>query len=733
MSRLRSIAAELGLTFLVVALAPILTAYVVANDIFSRSIHEQKLEALTAIADAAQDRVETYVRGLITDTTTLARVPDLVELLRRPEPLIQPDVGTLSFLSGFSEAKGYYDLLLVDQAGTIRFSLKREDDLGGHVQDAQLAGTQLAATLDAANTLLQTEVSNFAWYPPSQELAAFLAAPIFDDGVIIGNLVMQIDNQELNAIVNHYGGLGETGELLAATLGEDGLVVAAPSRHAPDLPERTLDPAAFAPLQAAMQGQAGSGRFVDYRGQDSLGVWRYLPSLNWGLLVKIDTAEFQAPIQRFARISQAVMLASVGLVLFGVWLANRLVSRPIVQLAQSVTRLEHETLPERLQVPARHEIAALVAAFDHLIASVRVHQTELEARVAQRTAELAEANRELQHSNIELATTLDTLQKTQSQLVESEKLVALGQLIAGVAHEINTPLGSIASSIETLTAAYQEQDRFLALFATLSPLLRERFLELLTLAAAGSNLSLKEKRDLKKDYEKRLAGRAVPQPRQVADLLSQLPPLEIERFVPLLEDEKAAAILEHLRQGSHIHRACQNIRTAADKARKVVFALKSFARYDHTGVKTPTNLRESIETILTLYHNQMKQAIDLQTDLPEEPPIPAYADELGQVWMNLVHNALQAMDYKGRLEIGLRQDADWARVRITDSGCGIPEAIRERIFQPFFTTKPAGEGSGLGLDIVRRIVDKHQGEIRLESTVGVGTRVEVWLPVKGME
>lgn len=733
MSGLRSIAAELGLTFLVVALAPILTAYVVANDIFSRSIHEQKLEALTAIADAAQDRVETYVRGLITDTTTLARTPTLVELLHQPAPLIQPDTATLAFLNSFSEAKGYYDLLLVDQAGNIRFSIKREDDLGGNIQDARLEGTQLAATIDAANTLLQTEVSNFAWYPPSQGLAAFLAAPIFDGGVIIGNLVLQIDNRELDAIVNHYGGLGETGELLAATLGQNGLVVTAPSRHAPDLPERELDSDAFAPLQAAMQGQAGSGRFLDYRGRDGLGVWRYLPSLNWGLLVKIDTDEFEAPIRRFAHISLAVMLGSIGLVLFGVWLANRLVSRPIVHLAQSVTRLEHETLPERLQVSARHEVAALVTAFDRLIASVRVHQTELEARVAQRTAELAETNRELQHSNAELAKTLDTLQKTQSQLVESEKLVALGQLIAGVAHEINTPLGSIASSIETLASAYQEQDRFLILFAGLSSARREAFLELLTLAAAGSSLSLKEKRDLKKDYEKRLAGRAVPQPRQVADLLSQLPPLEIERFVPLLEDEKAAETLEHLRQSSHIHRSCQNIRMAADKARKVVFALKSFARYDHTGVKSPTNLRGSIETVLTLYHNQMKQSIDLQTDLPEGPPIPAHADELGQVWMNLVHNALQAMDYRGRLEIRLRQDADWASVRITDSGCGIPEAIRDRIFQPFFTTKPAGEGSGLGLDIVRRIVDKHQGEIRLESTVGVGTSVEVWLPVKNTE
>lgn len=404
MIRLRSIAAELGLTFLVVALAPILTAYVVANDIFSRSIHEQKLEALTAIADAAQDRVETYVHGLITDTTTLARTPALVELLHQPDPLIQPDSATLAFLNGFSETKGYYDLLLVDQAGNIRFSLKREDDLGGNIRDTRLEGTQLAATIEAANTLLQTEVSNFAWYPPSRESAAFLAAPIFDAGVIVGNLVLQIDNRELNAIVNHYGGLGETGELLAATLDEDGLAaVAAPSRHAPDLPERALNPAAFAPLQAAMQGQAGSGRFVDYRDRDVLGVWRYLPSLNWGLLVKIDTAEFQAPIERFARISQAVMLASIGLVLFGVWLSNRLVSRPIVHLAQSVTRLEHETLPERLQVSARHEIAALVAAFNRLIASVRVHQTELEDRVVQRTAELAEANRELQAANTGLA------------------------------------------------------------------------------------------------------------------------------------------------------------------------------------------------------------------------------------------------------------------------------------------------------------------------------------------
>lgn len=725
MKRLQSIAAELGLLFLVAALAPILTAYFVANNIFSHAMQREKSEALAAIADSAQVRAESYVLGLIHDATSLARSPDLLRLLHAAPPPAAMD----DFLRAFAQEKGYSNLLLLDRGGAIRFALRRDQELGQNIHGEMLKATQLAQTVDAANTLLQTEVSNFAFYPPANGYAAFLAAPIFESGVIVGNIVLQIDNRELNAIINRFVGLGESGEILVATRDGERLIIAAPARHDERLPERAIDPARFVPLADALRGEPGAGDYQDYRGHATLAVWRYLPSLNWGMLVKIDAQELYAPIRRFEDISLLVMLASIVLVVGGVVLSNRIVSRPIVRLAQVVGALREEALPDAIEVPARHEIGELVAAFNVLIASIRAHQRELEARVVQRTGELAAANVDLHRSNGELEATLETLRQTQQQLIESEKLAALGHLIAGVAHEINTPLASIASSVETIVGAYAKNEAYTRLAADLPGQLRDLIGDLLRHSAPGTAWSIKEKREFKKAFELRLAEVAGVDARKAAEVFSHLGALDLHTSLPLLQHPQSPAILDHLKQAINIQRACQNIRVATEKAHKVVFALKSFAHFDPLGDKTPTNLRASIETVLTLYQNQIKQGIRLHTDLPERPPIPAYADELGQVWMNLIQNALQAMDHKGRLEIVLDQDEQRAVVRIGDSGCGIPEQIRDRIFQPFFTTKPAGEGSGLGLDIVRKILDKHGGEIRVESTVGVGSTFEVVLPV----
>lgn len=133
--------------------------------------------------------------------------------------------------------------------------------------------------------------------------------------------------------------------------------------------------------------------------------------------------------------------------------------------------------------------------------------------------------------------------------------------------------------------------------------------------------------------------------------------------------------------------------------------------------------------VLTIYHNLLKQGIEVIKNYGKVPAILCYPEEVNQVWTNLIHNAIQAMNNKGKLEIAVAEQNQHVVVILTDSGCGIPDKILARIFEPFFTTKPAGEGNGLGLDIVRRIVDKHQGKIEVESEPG-RTTFSVWLPIE---
>jgi signal transduction histidine kinase len=132
---------------------------------------------------------------------------------------------------------------------------------------------------------------------------------------------------------------------------------------------------------------------------------------------------------------------------------------------------------------------------------------------------------------------------------------------------------------------------------------------------------------------------------------------------------------------------------------------------------------------LTLYQNQLKQGVQVIRNYAKLPPVLCYPDELNQVWTNLIHNALQAMEYRGTLSIEVTAIDQQAKISLTDSGKGIPEEIQAKIFEPFFTTKPSGEGSGLGLDIVKKIIKKHDGQITVESQPG-RTTFNVFLPIQ---
>jgi signal transduction histidine kinase len=177
----------------------------------------------------------------------------------------------------------------------------------------------------------------------------------------------------------------------------------------------------------------------------------------------------------------------------------------------------------------------------------------------------------------------------------------------------------------------------------------------------------------------------------------------------------------------------RNVNAAVERVAKIVKALKSFSHFNIGTEKIDANLVEGMETVLTIYQGQTKVGVEVVRNYEDIPLLNCFPDELNQVWTNLIHNALQAMNHEGTLTIGIKEENGYAVVSVGDSGCGIPEEIRGKIFDVFFTTKPAGVGSGLGLDIVKKIIDKHHGRIELQSEVGVGTTFTVMLPYQVVE
>ncbi len=360
-----------------------------------------------------------------------------------------------------------------------------------------------------------------------------------------------------------------------------------------------------------------------------------------------------------------------------------------------------------------------------------------EEELKQNLEELQSTQEELQRQKVEVENAYKELQSTQDQLIQSEKMASLGQLVANIAHEINTPLGAIRSSADSIEVILLETlPNYPAFIKKLDDKTLSDFNEFIKVSAQKvDKLNSRQKRSAKYDLIDELEELVIPNSGEMADVILDMNMQEEKKlFMNLLQIDYPNEIIKELFQTafqlSTIIRSNQTIKEATNRASKTVFALKNFARQDHTEEKSEINLTQTIETTLALYQNQIKQGIDVIRDLEEISPFLGYPDELMQVWTNLIHNAIQAMKNKGSLTISTKKQEDKVIISIQDTGGGIPKEIQDKIFDAFFTTKIAGEGSGLGLDITKKIIDKHNGKIWFESKEGSGTTFFVEIPIQ---
>lgn len=391
-------------------------------------------------------------------------------------------------------------------------------------------------------------------------------------------------------------------------------------------------------------------------------------------------------------------------------------------------------------ISARNEVFDKVKAFSlgGVDFITKPFQTEEVLARVETHLKLRNLQRDLEDKNKELSDTLEQLKATQNQLILREKMAALGQLIAGVAHDLNTPLGAIRASIDNISNALRDSIRQLPnLFEQISPERQADFFALIQAALDNEEtISSREARKIKRSLRNDLEEKEIQDPDSVANTLVNMGVCQdISSFIPLLKEENNLFILQTAYNLFVQQNNSRNITIAVERASKVVFALKNYARHNNSGQKLRANITEGIDVVLTLYYNQLKKGIEVVKNYGSVPEILCYPDELNQVWTNLIDNAVYSMRGEGRLDISVQQtdpsdpEHPCIIVQISDSGSGIPKEIRTRIFEPFFTTKRAGEGTGLGLDIVRKIIDRHQGRIETESRPG-RTVFSVFLPVE---
>ncbi|MBF0595188.1 MAG: HAMP domain-containing protein [Candidatus Omnitrophica bacterium] len=360
----------------------------------------------------------------------------------------------------------------------------------------------------------------------------------------------------------------------------------------------------------------------------------------------------------------AAILSIFGLIFVGFFL-NRFLG-PLARLKTEIDRMVEKNFIGQVPVLGTDEISDLARSFNNMSDRLRITTVSRDELVVE-----VEQRRRLQKS----------LETTRDQLVQSEKMASIGQLAAGVAHEINNPSGFVGCNLEVLETYVQSYLK-LAAFTK----------EMETAVKSGTMAEVVIVMERLKTYE------------------------ESVNFDYIVEDSQK--LLKQSRDG-------------IDRIGRIVADLKTFSHENAQWQEEQVKVEDVLEMALSVSYNELKYRIDLRKEYGDTPLIFCNSQKMAQVLLNLLVNAAQAIPEKGVIGLKTYQNDKYVCVDVSDSGCGIPPENLKKIFDPFFTTKPVGKGTGLGLSISYELVKKQGGELRVSSVVGVGTTFTVMLPLAG--
>jgi signal transduction histidine kinase len=337
-----------------------------------------------------------------------------------------------------------------------------------------------------------------------------------------------------------------------------------------------------------------------------------------------------------------------------------------------------------------------------------------------------------------LHTVTSRLRSTESALIQNEKMAALGTLAAGLAHELNNPAAAVRRSAAQLREALAERDRLAAQLHSLATdqhqkeslgTLQEEVTERKITAPLGDPLAFCDLEDELQDW---LEDHGVGEAWELAPVLvasawdrGELEPLA-ERFSPT----QLPVVVRWLGASSSVYGLLEEVGQSAEAMSEIVKAVKTYSYLDQAPIQE-VDVIESLENTLVLLRPKIDAGISITRDYADDVPrIEAYGSELNQVWTNLIDNAIDAIAGQGELTLRVFTAESVVTVDVIDDGPGIPQEIQPRIFEPFYTTKAPGVGTGLGLHIAYNIVvHKHRGQIQVASTPGE-TRLRVVLPIR---